>query len=107
MFDKLFAKKKENKKKKKRAVESFVSLTANGVDVKAINFAIAKDEQGEPRIEVRTADVCEALHYEHIDFELKTSLKKVLVKAKFKEAMNEKKFKVYIFEIEDFNQYFI
>ncbi len=104
MFEKF---KKKKKKDKKRQVETFLSLSANNVDVKAINFAITKDENGEPQLEVRTADVCEALHYECIDFELKTSLKMIRVKAKFKKAMNEKKFKVYVFEIEDYNQYFI
>lgn len=99
--------KKKKKKEKSRQMETFLSLSANEVPVKAINFAITKDENGEPQLEVRTADVCEALHYEHIDFELKTSLKMVRVKAKFKKAINEKRFKVYVFEIEDYNQYFI
>ncbi|MBQ2759108.1 MAG: hypothetical protein IJE93_05010 [Clostridia bacterium] len=105
MLEKIFRKKK--KKEKSRPRETFLSLSANEVDVKAINFAITKDENGEPQLEVRTVDVCEALHYEHIDFELKTSLKMVRVKAKFKKAINEKRFKVYVFEIEDYNQYFI
>lgn len=105
MLEKIFRKKK--KKEKSRQRETFLSLSANEVEVKAINFAITKDENGEPQLEVRTADVCEALHYEHIDFELKTSLKMIRVKAKFKKAMNEKRFKVYVFEIEDYNQYFI
>lgn len=105
MLENIFKKKK--KKEKKKQVETFISLSANDVPVKAINFAITKDENGEPQLEVRTPDVCEALHYEHIDFELKTSLKMVRVKAKFKKAINEKRFKVYVFEIEDYNQYFI
>ena len=52
-------------------------------------------------------DVAEALHYEHVDFELKTTNKMIRVAAKFKEARNEKKWKLYVFDIEDYNQYYI
>ena len=102
----MFGKKKKDKKKKQQT-EQFVSLTANGAEVTAINFALQKDEDGEPRLYVRTPDVAEALHYEHVDFELKTTNKMIRVAGKFKDARNEKKFKLYIFDIEDYNQFFI
>ena len=102
----MFGKKKKDKKKKQQT-EKFVSLSANGVDVAAINFTLHKDEDGEPRLYVRTPDVAEALHYEHVDFELKTTNKMIRVSAKFKEARNEKKWKLYVFDIEDYNQYYI
>ena len=102
---KKFGKKKD--KKKKQVTEKFVSLTANGAEVAAINFSLKKDDDGEPRLYVLTPDVAEALHYEHVDFELKTTNKMIRVSAKFKDARNEKKYKLYIFDIEDYNQYFI
>lgn len=102
----MFGKKKKDKKKKQPA-EKFVSLTANGAEVTAINFTLHRDEDGEPRLYVRTPDVAEALHYEHVDFELKTTNKMIRVAGKFKEAKNEKKWKLYVFDIEDYNQYFI
>ena len=102
MFDKF-----KKKKKKKQQTEKFQSLTANGVAVQAINFSICKNKDGTPRLEVRTPDVAEALHYSHIDFELRTNLKLVKVGANFKEAMNEKRFKVYVFDIDNYEQYFI
>ena len=102
----MFGKKKKDKKKKQQT-EKFVSLSANGADVAAINFTLHKDEDGEPRLYVRTPDVAEALHYEHVDFELKTTNKMIRVSAKFKEARNEKKWKLYVFDSEDYNQYYI
>ena len=101
----MFGKKKEKKKKQKP--EKFVSLTANGVEVSAINFSLSKDADGEPRLYVRTPDVTEALHYEHVDFELKTTNKMIRVAAAFKEAKSEKHSKLYIFDIEDYHQFFI
>ena len=65
------------------------------MEVVAINFTLKKDDDGEPRLYVRTPDVAEALHYEHVDFELKTTNKMIRVAAKFKEARNEKKWKLY------------
>lgn len=97
----------KKKKKKKIPLERFESLTANGTPVEALNFALTRNKDGSPRLEVRTPDVCEALHYERVDFELKTTLKRVTVGAKFKEAINEKHFKLYVFDVDDYNQYFI
>ena len=102
----MFGKKKKDRKKKQKP-EKFVSLTANGAEVTAINFSLQKDDDGEPRLYVLTPDVAEALHYERVDFELKTSNKMIRVTAKFKEARNEKKYKLYIFDIEDYNQFYI
>ncbi len=102
----LFGKKKKDKKKK-IPTERFLSLKANDVPVEAINFSLTKNEDGSPRLEIRTRDVCEALHYEHIDFELKTSMKMLKVGADFKEAMNEKSFKVYVFDVNDYSQFYI
>lgn len=102
----LFGKKKD-KKKKKVPTERFLSLKANDVQVDAINFSLTKDKEGNPRLEVRTRDVCEALHYQHIDFELKTSVKMLKVGAAFKEAISEKNFKVYVFDVDDFSQFYI
>ena len=101
----MFGKKKKDKKKKKP--ERFVSLTANGADVPAINFAMTHAPDGSPRLEVRTPDVCEALHYDTVDFVMKTTTKQIDVKARFKEAVDQKKFKLYIFDVDDFNQYYI
>lgn len=103
----MFGRNKKDKKKKKRNIERFISLAANGVPVEAVNFSIYKNDAGSPELSVRTTDVCEALHYSHIDFELKTSLKRLEVSAEFKEAQSEKHFKVYIYEITDYNQFFI
>lgn len=103
MFEKL----KERKKKKKQPVEKFLSLTANGVTVEAINFALCKNPDNTPRLEIRTKDVAEALHYEHVDFELKTNLKLIKVGAAFKEAVSEKQFKLYVFNVESYEQFFI
>lgn len=97
----------KKKKKKKPPVEKFVSLTANGTPVEAINFSLCKNPDDTPRLEVRTKDVAEALHYSHVDFELKTNLKLVKVGGNFKEAMNEKHFKVYIFDVDSYEQFFI
>ena len=99
--------KKNSKKKKKVPTERFLSLKANDVQIEAINFSLTKNEDGSPRLEVRTRDVCEALHYEHIDFELKTNVKLLKVGASFKEAMNEKSFKVYVFDVDDYSQFYI
>ena len=103
----MFEKWKKKKKKKKQPVEKFLSLTANGTPVEAINFALCKNPDNTPRLEIRTKDVAEALHYEHVDFELKTNLKLVKVGAKFREAMNEKQFKLYVFDVESYEQFFI
>ncbi len=102
----MFGKKKKEKKKKTPS-ERFLSLKANGVDIEAINFSLTRNADDSPRLEVRTKDVCEALHYEHIDFELKTSVKLIKVGANFKEAVNEKHFKLYIFDVDDYNQFYI
>lgn len=102
----LFKKKKKDKKKK-IPTERFLSLKANDVQVEAINFSLTKNPDGSPRLEVRTRDVCEALHYEHINFELKTSLKLLKVGASFKEAINEKSFKLYVFDVDDYSQFYI
>ena len=103
MFEKL----KKKKKKKKQPIEKFISLTANGAPVEAINFALCKNPDNTPRLEVRTKDVAEAMHYEHVDFELKTNLKLVKVGAKFREAINEKHWKLYVFDVEAYEQFFI
>ena len=97
----------KKKKKKKTPVEKFISLTANGTPVEAINFSLCKNPDNTPRLEIRTKDVAEALHYSHVDFELKTNLKLVKVGADFKEAINEKHFKLYVFTVDNYEQYFI
>lgn len=99
--------KKKNKKKKGTPTEKFVSLTANGVPMEAINFFLTREEDGTPRLEVRTKDVCEAMHYSEVDFDLKTNVKQVKVKAEFKEAKEEKHSKLYIFKVTDYSQFFI
>ena len=103
----MFGKDKKKKKKKKQPIEKFISLTANGQDVEAINFSLCKNPDNSPRLEVRTKDVAEQLHYQHVDFEMKTNLKLVKVGANFKEAISEKHFKVYIFDIDSYEQFFI
>lgn len=99
--------KKDDKKKKNQKPEIFVSLTANGTPVQAINFELTHTNEGEPVLNVRTKDVCEPLHFSEIDFDLKTNLKQVQVKATFREAKNEKKFKLYVFNVLDVKQFFI
>ena len=103
----MFGKNKKKTKKKKRPMEKFISLTANGVPVDAINFSLCKNQDDTPRLEVRTKDVAEALHYDHVDFEMKTNIKLVKVGANFKEAISEKHFKLYIFDIDNYEQFFI
>lgn len=103
----IFDKKKDKKKKKKLPTERFLSLKANGNEIEAINFSLCRDPDDTARLEVRTKDVCEAMHYDHVDFELTTSLKRVKVSGNFREARNEKKFKVYIFTVTDYSQFFI
>ena len=103
----MFGKDKKKAKKKKQPIEKFISLTANGAPVEAINFSLCKNPDNTPRLEVRTQDVAPALHYEHVDFELKTNLKLVKVGGNFKEAVSEKRFKVYIFDIDSYEQFFI
>lgn len=101
----MFGKKKG--KKKKQPIEKFESLSANGVNVEAINFTLRKSEDGTPHLEVRTPDVAEALHYDEVEFELKTNLKMIRVKGKFLQAVGEKRFKLYVFEVLDYAQFFI
>lgn len=103
----MFGKKKKDKKKKGTPTEKFLSLTANGVAMEAINFFLKKGEDGTPMLEVRTRDVCEAMHYSHVDFDLKTNIKQVKVSAEFKEAKEEKHCKLYIFTVTDYSQFFI
>lgn len=99
--------KKKDKKKKVTPTERFLSLTANGVQMEALNFLLTRDKEGNPKLEVRTKDVCEALHYSHIDFELKTNVKMVRVSAEFNEAKAERHTKLYIFDVSDYSQFFI
>lgn len=102
----MFGKKKKDKKKK-TPTERFLSLKANDVQIEAINFSLSRNADDSPRLEVRTKDVCEALHYENIDFELKTSAKMLKIKASFKEAISEKHFKLYVFDVNDYSQFYI
>ena len=97
----------KKEKKKKQKPERFESLCANGAPVAAINFTLRKSENGTPLLEVRTPDVAEALHYSEVDFELKTNLKLIRVKGRFLEAENEKRGKLYRFEVLDYAQFFI
>jgi len=103
----MFSKLKEKKKKKKQRPEQFLSLKANGVAVEAINFALCRNPDNTPRLEIRTKDVAEALHYDHVDFELKTNLKMIKVGGNFREAMNQKQFKLYIFDVDNYEQFYI
>ncbi len=73
----------------------------NDVQIETINFSLTRNEDDFPGLEVQTKDVCEALNYEQIDFELKTSVKMLRITAKFKAAINEKHFKLYVFDVED------
>lgn len=106
LFDKEKMKaRKEARAKKKKPPEKFISLTANGVPTKAINFFIKKTED-DVYLEVRGLDVLEELHYEHVDFELKTNLKLIKVSGTFREAKNDKNFKLYIFSVDSYEQFF-
>ena len=44
----------KKKKKKKLPFERFESLSANGTPIEAINFALTRNDDGSPRLEVRT-----------------------------------------------------
>lgn len=105
MFEKI--KKRRENKKKRKPPERFLSLTANGKSIPAVNFAMAHDEDGTPRLDVVTREVCEDLHYDTVDFVMKTNTKQIDVSARFRSARDEKKFKVYTFDVDDYNQYFI
>lgn len=100
----MFGKKKD--KKKKVPLEKFESLTAGGVEVEVLNFLIKKDENGEPIIEMTARDAVPALHYDELDFELRTSQKIIKAKGKFREAYQRKKFKIYIFDMESYEQFY-
>lgn len=98
---------KKKEKKKKQHLERFLSLKANGQEIEAINFSLCKNEDDTPRLELRTKDVCEAVHFDHVDFDLRTTVKQVKVGAKFQKAVSEKHFKLYIFDVESFEQFYI
>lgn len=98
---------RKKKRKEKAPIEIFSTLTANGVNIEAVNFSLHKDKNSVPKLEVRTKDICEALHYEKVDFILKTSIKQVNVKAVFDKAVSEKHFKLYTFDIEAYSQFYI
>lgn len=103
----MFGKKKKDKKKKGTPTERFLSLSANGVSMEAINFFLKRGEDGTPLLEVRTREACEAMHYSTVDFELKTNVKMVRVSAEFMDAKSEKHCKLYTFKVKDYSQFFI
>lgn len=108
MFDKLKKKREQKKQLKNRKTERFVSLTANGIEAPIINFEIMKDDEGEPYVRIISKGEVEQLHYQTIDFELKTDKKMIRVKSSFKGASNLKNdFKEYRFTVEDYQQFFI
>ena len=94
------------KKKKKSPPERMESLKANGVEINALNFSIRKEEDGASLL-VITPDVEEALHYDEVLFELRANGKLVKVKARFREASDEKRFKVYTFDVVGYEQYYV
>ena len=98
---------KKKSKKKKKAPERYESLKANGVDVQPLNFSIRKGEDGSATLLVVTPDVEEALHYDHVDFELRAGGKLVKVGAKFREASDEKRFKTYVFDVDGFEEFYV
>ncbi len=98
---------KKKNKKKKPAREQFEELKANGEVIAAINFAIRKNEDDTARIEIVTPDVCEKLHYDEVNFELKSGNKLLKLGGTFKEARDENRFKVYIFTVTSFEQYYV
>lgn len=108
MFDKLKKKREKKKQQKNKKTERFVSLTANGVEAPIINFEIMKDETDEPILRILTKGEVEQLHYQTIEFELKTDKKMLRVKSTFKGAANLKNdYKEYRFTVDDYQQFFI
>lgn len=108
MFDKLKQKREKKKQAKNKKTERFISLTANGVEAPIINFEIMKDENGEPVLRILTKGEVVQLHYQTVDFELKTDKKMLRVKSSFKSAANLKNdYKEYRFTVEDYQQFFI
>ncbi len=108
MFDKLKKKREKKKQQKNKKTERFLSLTANGVEAPIINFEIMKDEQEEVILRIITKGEVEQLHYQTIDFELKTDKKMIRVKSSFQKAANLKNdYKEYRFTVEDYQQFFI
>ncbi len=94
-------------KKKKKGPERFEELKANGKVISAINFSIRKDGEDSARIEIITPDVCEDLHYDEVNFDLKTGNKLLKVNGTFLEARDEKRFKVYFFKVVGYEQFYV
>ena len=108
MFDNLKKKRAIKKKNKEKKTERFVSLTANGVEAPVLNFEITRGEDKQVLLVIHTKGAVEQLHYETIDFELKTDKKMVRVNGTFREASNvRKEFKRYIFLVNDYSQFYI
>lgn len=108
MFDKLKKKREKKKQLKNRKTEKFISLTANGVDAPIINFEILKDDNDEVILKILTKGETPQLHYQTVDFELKTDKKMLRVKSSFRGASNLKNdYKEYRFTVEDYQQFFI
>ena len=108
MFDKLKKKREQKKQQKNKKTERFLSLTANGVEAPIINFEIMKDEQEEVILRILTKGEVQQLHYQNIDFELKTDKKMLRVKSTFQKAANLKNdYKEYRFLVDDYQQFFI
>lgn len=95
------------KRKNKKEPEVYSSLTANGVDIEALNISMQTDKNGTHLLYVYTKGVCEALHFSEVDFVLKTKLKQINIKGVFDKAADEKRFKLYIFKVLDYNQFYI
>ncbi|MBQ6863369.1 MAG: hypothetical protein IJO14_03925 [Clostridia bacterium] len=108
MFEKIKKKREKKKQLKNRKTEKFISLTANGEEAPIINFEILKDDNEEVILKIHTKGETPQLHYQTVDFELKTDKKMLRVKASFKGASNLKNdFKEYLFTVEDYQQFFI
>lgn len=108
MFEKIKKKREKKKQLKNRKTEKFVSLTANGEEAPVINFEILKDDNEDVVLKIHTKGEAPQLHYQTIDFELKTDKKMLRVKASFKSAANLKNdYKEYLFLVEDYQQFFI
>ncbi|MCR5041214.1 MAG: hypothetical protein K6C36_03815 [Clostridia bacterium] len=99
----MFKKKKKNKKADR---EIFKSLTANGVEVPVMDLQITKDDEGEPIIKLICREAIEALHFDEIDFVMKTDKKCLKLGGAFRDAYPIKKFKVYVFDLTNYEQYF-
>ncbi len=105
MFEKSKEKRRIKKERKKIKPGRLKKIVANDTEIQALNIRIYNEgEDGIIKLAVK--DQCEALHYDTVHFLIESEDKKLKIRAKFKNADEEKNFYVYTFIIEDFREFF-